>query len=441
MDYQNRRVMGFWRTWGLSVGMMVGSGVFMLPTVLAPYGPYALLGWLVTGGGTIALAYSLAYMARRITAPGGPYAYSRAGFGDFVGFLMAWGYWISLWIAVAAVTVAFLGYLGEFLPILKASVTASLFAGLALIWVLVFVNCRSVRGSSALQLATTLAKFLPLLFLALIGLVNVESAHFAAMKVPTNGFDATIAASALAMWAFIGFEVATVPAGEVKDPAKTIPRATMAGVFAVTVLYFAVTVAAFGLLPADALMVSTAPLADAASALVGPAGATIVALVALVATSSGVNANLFAAGQMPMAAALDGLFPRIFGTRTKYGTPAWSFIIGGTLSSVALALNFVNGLVVAFEFLILLSTVAAILPVAMSAAAAWLVAARTPARAKLPHFRDTAVAAIGFAYAFWIIAGSGRDSVYWAFLLLLAGVPIYVWVTREKKAVSEEVSE
>ncbi len=436
-DYQTRRVMGFWRTWGLSVGMMVGSGVFMLPTVLAPFGAYALMGWLVTGLGTIALAYSLCYMAKRITATGGPYAYSRAGFGDFVGFQMAWGYWISLWIAVAAVTVAFVGYLSEFFPVLKTSPTLSVLVGLSLIWVLVFVNCRSVRGSSALQLVTTLAKFLPLLFLALVGLVSVESATFASMKEPADGLDATIAASALAMWAFIGFEVATVPAGEVQDPARTIPRATMAGVLAVTILYFAVTVAAFGLLPADELMNSTAPLADAASALVGPVGATVIAVIALIATSSGVNANLFAAGQMPMAAALDGLFPSLFGMKTKFGTPAWSFIIGGILSSVALALNFVNGLVVAFEFLILLSTVTAILPVAMSAASAWLYAVRDPHASRGVHLRDTIVAAIGFGYAVWIIAGSGRDSVYWAFLLLLAGLPIYVWVTRQRREGAE----
>lgn len=437
MENQKRRVMGFWRTWGLSVGMMVGSGVFLLPTVLAPYGKYALLSWLVTGGGTIALAYSLAYMARRVTTSGGPYAYTRAGFGDFMGFLMAWGYWISVWISVAAVTVAFVGYLAEFFPGLKNSPNASLACGLVLIWVLVLVNIRSVRGSSALQLATTLAKFLPLLFLSLFGLVNIDSANYASMARPENGFDATIAASALAMWAFIGFEVCTIPAGEVKEPATTIPRAVMAGVFAVAGLYFLVTIAAFGLLPADQLMQSTAPLADAASALVGPVGAAIVALIALVATGSGVNANLFAVGQMPMAAALDGLFPSPFGKLNRYGTPAISFLIGGALSSAALALNFVNGLIVAFEFLILLATITAILPVAMSAASAWLFAVRDPHTTKMVHWRDTMLAAIGFAYAFWIIAGSGRDSVYWAFLLLLAGLPIYVWVTRQRRG-SEE---
>jgi len=425
---EHKRVMGFWRTWGLSVGMMVGSGVFLLPTVMAPYGKLSLYSWLITGGGTLAMALALAYMARRVTTSGGPYAYTRAGFGDFPGFLMAWGYWISIWISVAAITLAFLGYLAKFFPALTQSPNMSFGVGLLLIWSLVILNCRSVRGSSALQLVTSLAKFLPLLFLALFGLVNVESANYAMMIEPEGTVSNLAAASALAMWAFIGFEVATIPAGEIKNPARTIPRATLAGVLAVTVLYFSVTMAAFGLLPADDLMASTAPLADAAAVLVGPLGASIVAVVALIATGSGVNANIFAVGQMPMAAALDGLFPALFGKLTSQGTPAFAFIVGGVLASFALALNFVNGLIAAFEFLILLATITALVPVAFSVAAAWLFSMRDPAAKATVRWRDNLVAMVGFAYAMWAIAGSGRDSVYWGFLLLMAGVPIYAWI-------------
>lgn len=431
MAEKNTRVMGFWRTWGLSVGMMVGSGVFLLPTVLAPFGRYALYSWIVTGAGTAALAFALAFMARRVTTSGGPYAYTRAAFGDFTGFLMAWGYWVSVWVSVAAVTVAFVGYLTAFLPALHGAPFLSLVCGLALIWVLVVLNCRSVRGSSTLQLVTTLAKFVPLLLLALFGLSGLEQANFDTMAQPAEGLLSVVPASALAMWAFIGFEVSTIPAGEVKDPARTIPKATIAAVLSAVVLYFAVTFAAFGLVPAFQLMQSTAPLADAASALVGPVGATVVTLIALIATGSGVNANLFAVGQMPMAAALDGLFPRIFAVRGRHGTPVASFLIGGALASTALAFNFVNGLIAAFEFLILLATITAILPVALSAAAAWLFAVREKNASQRHHMASLVVAGTGFFYALWVIAGSGRDSVYWAFLLLLAGVPVYVWITAQ----------
>jgi len=436
MAPEHKPTMGFWRTWGLSIGMMVGSGVFMLPTVLAPYGKFALMSWLITGGGTIAMALSLAFMAKRVPKSGGPYAYTKAGFGDFAGFLMAWGYWISIWVSVAAVTVAFVGYLGEFLPSLKNSPNLALAAGLVLIWSLVILNCRSVKGSSYLQLITSLAKFLPLLFLALFGLVNVEAANYQSMLEPKGGLSALSASSALAMWAFIGFEVATIPAGEIKDPAKTIPRATIAGVLAVTVLYMGVTVAAFGLLPAEALIASTAPLADAAAALTGTLGATVVAVIALIATGSGVNANLFVVGQMPMAAALDGLFPKVFGRLNTDGIPVPGFLIGGSLASIALALNFVNGLIAAFEFLILLATITALMPVAFSTAAAWLYSLKEPNYPRGARIRSALVAFVGFGYAIWAIAGSGRDSVFWGFLLLMIGVPVYVWIvaTRDEGA-------
>ena len=429
----HKPIMGFWRTWGLSIGMMVGSGVFMLPTVLAPYGKYALYSWLVTGGDTIAMALSLAYMARRVTKSGGPYAYTRAGFGDFAGFLTAWGYWISVWVSIAAITVAFIGYLSEFIPALKFSPTMSLGVGLTLIWSLVILNCRSIKGSSYLQLITSVAKFVPLLFLALFGLVNVESANYASMAEPKEGLSALAAASALAMWAFIGFEVATIPAGEIKDPARTIPRALIAAVLAVTVLYVGVTVAAFGLLPSDVLIASTAPLAEAAAALSGSLGATIVVIVALIATSSSVNANIFAVGQMPMAAALDGLFPHVFGHLSKNEIPTFAFLIGGTLASVALALNFVNGLIAAFEFLILLGTITALIPVAFATAAAWLFSLREPNTSALEKVRSAFIMFVGFGYALWALAGSGRDSVYWGFLLLMAGIPVYVMLTAHKE--------
>jgi APA family basic amino acid/polyamine antiporter len=437
MTQKHQATMGFWRTWGLSIGMMVGSGVFMLPTVLAPYGEYGLYSWLITGGGTIAMALSLAFMAKRVPKSGGPYAYTKAGFGDFAGFLTAWGYWISIWVSIAAVTVAFVGYFSEFVPSLKNSPNLSLMVGLFLIWSLVILNCRSVKGSSYLQLVTSLAKFLPLLLLAIFGAVNLEIANYKSLAQPQGGISALAAASALSMWAFIGFEVGTIPAGEIRDPARTIPRATIAAVLATTVLYVGVTVAAFGLLSSDELIASTAPLADAASALAGPAGAIFVAVIALIATGSGVNANIFAVGQMPMAAAMDGLFPKVFGKTTESGIPTRSFIIGGTLASIALSLNFVNGLIAAFEFLILLGTITALIPVAFSTASAWLFSLREPKFPRSQKIRYAFITLTGFAYALWAIAGSGRDSVFWGFLLLMAGVPVYVWITANNKKVTE----
>ena len=114
--------LGFWSCWSLVVGCMIGSGVFMLPTLLAPYGLLSFGGWIVAGTGSIALALVFGRLASRTTCNGGPYAYARQAFGDFTGFLMAWVYWLSFWIGIPVVAIAFVGYLGVFVPALNDKV-------------------------------------------------------------------------------------------------------------------------------------------------------------------------------------------------------------------------------------------------------------------------------------------------------------------------------
>ena len=105
---------GFWRGWSIAVGCAIGSGIFMMPTLLAPYGMLGLAGWLTAGAGTLLVALCLSRLVRRVPKIGGPYAYVQAGLGNFAGFLIAWTYWISFIAAASGVAVAFVGYLGVF---------------------------------------------------------------------------------------------------------------------------------------------------------------------------------------------------------------------------------------------------------------------------------------------------------------------------------------
>ncbi|TNE62721.1 MAG: amino acid permease [Alphaproteobacteria bacterium] len=442
MDTKPQPVLGFWRVWGIVVGLMIGSGVFMLPTVLAPYGWIGVASWLVTGTGTLALAFALGALAKRIPKTGGPYAYTRAGFGDFAGFLMAWGYWVSVWVASAAIAVAFVGYAGVFVPAITESPAMAICVGVAVIWALSVLNARSIKDSTTFGLVASILKVVPLVLLATIGFLGVSGTTYDTMVVPEGSPMAALAtAGALAMWAFVGFEAGTIPAGDIREPEKTIPRALIAGVGLTVVLYFLVTVAVFGLVPSDQLMQSTSPLADAATVLMGPVGAAFVAIVALIATASALNCNILAVGQMPMAAALDGLFPQAFGQTTKSGTPAVGFYIGAILSSAALAMNYVKGLVGAFEFLILLSTLTTVVPLSFSAGAAWLFAAGDATLSRGQRLKDGLIAAAGFLYTLWAIAGSGTEAVYWGFLLLMVGVPVYADMRAKANAAQADNTE
>ena len=168
MNSNNRRIIGFWRGWSIAVGCAVGSGIFMMPTMLAPYGMLGLGGWLIAGGGSILVALTMAKLVKRIPKTGGPYVYVNEGLGKFSGFIIAWTYWVACISAIAGISIAFVGYLGFFAPAISNSPIYSLLASLMLVWIMIILNIRSLEYSSQFQLISTLLKLLPLIFLSLI---------------------------------------------------------------------------------------------------------------------------------------------------------------------------------------------------------------------------------------------------------------------------------
>ena len=137
---------------------MIGNGIFMLPALLAPFGNMSLLGWVIAGIGTIFIALMFGLLAKRNPMLGGPYAYTRAAFGDLTGFLIGWGYWIGVMAAVAAGSVAITGYLGVFIPAVTQNPLYSAIVSLSLIWLVTGINVAGVKASSTFQLVTSLLK-------------------------------------------------------------------------------------------------------------------------------------------------------------------------------------------------------------------------------------------------------------------------------------------
>lgn len=422
---------GFWTAVALVMGNMIGSGIFLLPSSLAPYGGIALAGWLVSAAGAVLLALCFSRLARNFPAAGGPYAYTRQAFGDVPAFLVAWGYWISMWSTLPALAVAFVGYLDPFFPALVRNPVSAALTAIGAMWLLIGVNIAGVRSAGRVQIATTILKILPLAVIGVAGLARIEPSHFAVSVEGPGALAGHINATAtLTLWAFLGLESATVPSDSIRDPDRTIPRATIVGTVLAALLYICGTVGVMSLVAPEALAMSTAPFADAAGALFGTWGTRLIALGAAVSCFGALNGWTLLVGQLPMAVANDGLFPQFFARRSRADTPAAGMVASGLLATALIAMNYTRGLVDLFTFIILLATLSTLVPYAFSALAVFLVPERPGAPSPRPKLLASVTAGLAFVYSAWAMAGAGMEAVYWGFLLLICGLPVYVLITR-----------
>ena len=397
----------------------------MMPAVLAPYGGLGLLSWAVAALGALCVALTFASLSRRVTVVGGPYAYARAAFGEFGGFLIAWSYWITLWSVCPAIAIAFTSYLGVLIPAVAASPVLSAAIGLTVIWSLVAINILGVKEAGIVGLVTTILKLIPLLFIGLVGLFFVHKSTLPPLNPGTGSSLGLFASSfALTFWTFVGFEGITVPAEDVTDQQKTIGRALVTSIVTVAVVYLLVAFAVMGIVPHAQLTASTSPLADAGRGIAGSAAGTLVAVGALVSTLGCINCTMLACGQTAMAAGRNGVFPERFQRLTRHRTPGFSLVVAGVLMSALLLLNYSKGLVGAYTFIILIATLTTVVPYAFCAMASVVLAHHR-------RFGESAVAVVSFLVCMWVIASATQDTVYWTFLLLMSGLPVYVFVTRK----------
>ena len=391
-----RRSLGLWTSTALVVGNMIGSGIFLLPAALAVYGGISILGWLFTTAGAMMLALVFAHLGRTTPQAGGLYAYTRNSFGDLAGFLVAWGYWISIWCGNAAIATGFAGYMGVFVPAISRTPLLAGATAAGAIWLLSWVNARGVRQAGILQLLPT--------------------------------FPAITATAALTLWAFLGLESATIPADDVVDPRRTIPRATMLGTVSAAVVYILGTVAVMGVIPPVALVRSTAPYSDAASVMWGGWASYVVAAGAAISSFGALNGWILLQGQIPLAVAHDGLLPPAFARLSRRSTPVMGIVIGSALATILISMNYTKGLVEEFTFILLLATLTSLVPYVFCAAADAMISLRGSEHARgRRRLRPLLIPGLAFVYSLWAIGGSGRDAVYWGFMLILAGIPLYVW--------------
>ena len=424
---------GLWTSTALVVGNMIGSGVFLLPAALAAYGGIGLLGWLGSSTGAIVLALLFSNLSKIIpNALGGPYAYTRSGLGDFAAFLVAWGYWISIWCTNAAIAVTFVSYSTVFFPILATNSLLAVGTGLGAVWLLTWVNTLGVKEAGRVQIITTVLKLTPLLLVSIVGLFYMDVDNFSPFNVSSvSNFTAITATATLTLFAFLGLESATIPSGDIHEPEKTIPRATMMGTILTILVYVLGSVAVMGMIPALELKNSNAPFADAAALIWGDSARYWVAAGAIVSTFGALNGWILLQGQMPRAASRDHLFPEIFKRENKNGSPAMGIVISSVLISALMMMNFTKGLTDTFTFMVLLTTVAVLVPYLFSAASYGVILLQNKFWRR-ESISKIVLAAVALVFSLWAIVGSGQETVYWGFIAILSGIPFYVWMKRTK---------
>jgi APA family basic amino acid/polyamine antiporter len=427
-----KQKIGLWTSTSLVVGNMIGAGVFLAPAAMASYGSVCLFGWVFASIGSFFLARVFSNLSKLLpNTNGGPYIYTRRGLGDFAGFLIAWGYYISNCAGVAAITVSFISAMSTFFPILATNSLLAMLVGFGVNVLLSYINCLGIVAGGRVQLVTTILKLVPLIVIGIGGLFFIKLQNFTPFNTSgTSVFSAINATAAMAMFSFVGLECATVPAGDVEDSGNTVAKATMLGITISTLVYIIGSVSIMGIIPSNILAHSPTPYSDAAEVIIGHNTKYWISGGMAIAAFGAINGWILMQGHLGYGVAKDKLFPQAFARVNKRNVPWFSIVVNGAVVCVMIFMNFNKGLVDQFKNIMLLSVFTTVVPYLFSAAAYPVIHAhKTQNKASIAVIL---LAILAFAYALWAIAGTGKDPVYLGFLILMLGIPFYVWITYKK---------
>jgi len=421
-----KKPLGILSLTSLVTGTMIGSGIFLLPAQLAKLGTMSLLSWIITTFGAILLGIILAKMSILVPKNGGPYAYSRAGLGDFIGFQTAYTHWIALWESVIALILAMFGYLAIFFPILTQTLPMFI-SSIAILWILTIYNTRGAKAVGILQTITTILKILPILAIIVFGFIHFNANYLSFDFDPTNhsyNYSILSSAAGVTLWSFIGMEAATIPYDHVKNPEKTIPLATILGIIIASLIYIASSIVIIGLIPIGELANSaTSPFITAAELLFGNTGKWIIIAGAIISCLGCANGLMFIQGQIASAAAENNLFPSVFAQKNKHQMPSGGLIITAMIQTVVLAMLLYKTIGDQFDIIVAIASLAALIPYLYSMAASLVVFKQQ--QHNITNSIYIFIAFLTAIYSFWILTIMKNTVILHGSFLIFIGVILY----------------
>jgi len=415
----------------LVIGSIIGTGVFTMPAVMAAGGTSSLAVLAVVGVGAMLLAVLFGQLARRVPdAAGGLYAYARHEYGDFAGFTTAWSYWISSWAGNAAIVASWVFYVNVLFGWGHPSGWADWGIALVGLWVPAAVNLAGLRQVAWLQNVTVVLKFLPLAFIGVVGWFFIKAGNFGPFNASGGSLYSAIGiAASVALFAFIGVEVAAITAKRVRNPRRNVGRASVLGTGISAVLYLLVAAVVMGLVPHHALAGNGAPFVDAYQAMFphGSWAGKLIAATAVVSGLGALNGWTLVTAEVSRAPADDGLFPGAFGWSDRSGNAWFGVVVAAVLPSLLMLWRYTSGTgLTVFTYLVDLTVVTVAIPYLFSACAqlTFLVSRRRPIHGWVLA-RDLLVAVTGVLFSLWVNFSSGYQAVYQALVIVLLGVVIY----------------
>jgi basic amino acid/polyamine antiporter, APA family len=415
----------------LVIGSIIGTGVFTMPGVLAQAGTSGLVVLAVVGVGAMMLAVLFGQLTRRVpNSAGGLYAYARHEYGDFPGFVTAWSYWISSWAGNAAIVASWVFYVNALFGISHPSGWADWGIALLGLWVPAVVNLAGLRQVAWLQNVTVVLKFLPLLFVGVVGWFFVKTANFGPFNASGGSLYSAIGiAASVAVFSFIGVEVAAITAKRVKNPRRNVGLASVGGTAICAILYLLVSAVVMGLVPHHALAGNTAPFVDAFQAMFphGTWAGKLIAATAVVSALGALNGWTLVTAEVSRAPADDGLFPGAFGWSDRNGNAWFGVVIAAVLPSLLMLWRYTTGTgLTVFTYLVDLTVVTVAIPYLFSACAqlTFLVSRRRPIHGALLA-RDLTVVVISLLFSMWVNFSAGYQAVYQALVVVLFGIILY----------------
>lgn len=423
----------------LVVGSIIGADIYVASAFGAGLlGPFSLVVWVVGGVIAIVIALCFAQCAALLPKVGGPYAYAHEAWGPFAGFVVGWSLWLAEWMSLAVFPVAFTQYLMFFFPNLTVPVQIAVKTLFVLF--LILTNIVGVKAAGRTNDVLTLVKLAPLIFFALAGIVYI------ALNAPTAagnfspflpfGLGSFGSALVLIFWAYAGFEISTIPAEEIREPSKTIPKAIVIGISIVTIFYLVTNIVLFAVRPYTQLQFDKAPLAMATNnilaqtPLLALVGGLIVGIGALISVAGSDESGMIGTSRLGYALASDGLFPRAFAKiHPRFKTPYLGIIIQAAtaLAAAITATFYADGLST------LIATSVFFMAIAYVATSASTYTLRQNHQAQFHLKGGLVIPALGAAFSIYLISQCSLTQIGLGILLLAVGVPIYMKYTPKKE--------